>query len=143
MSKSLIRKAVRSILSEDVYDKGAFSPNRLRRSLERYASGELSSMGVHASVATDLTLDDLLVAFGESGHDSDSALLMAIDDNDRRAAENRIREILNTEFIGRTGPLSSMNLRSLDDILLPGDEDELVSMILNDMFDGDEIITTY
>jgi len=143
MSISLVRKLIQGILAEDVYDRGSFSPARLSRNISGYASGELPQMGVSPEVATDVTLDDLLVAFGESGYDSDAELVRAVSDHDRSAAENRIRDILRGDFIGRTGPLAAMGLGSLEDILLLGDEDRLVKMILDDMFDGDEMITLH
>ena len=60
---------------------------------------------------------------------------------DRDAVESRVREILEKDFVGPMGPLKNLGIQSLDDILLPGDFDELVDLIVGDMFDGDGMIT--
>ena len=90
-----------------------------------------------------LILDDLRAAFGAEGWDSDSELLRAVDDLDKDAAVERIRDILNTGFIAPDSPLGKQGYKKISDALLPGDEEDLINLILGDMFDGDSMITLY
>lgn len=136
-SESLIRECVRAILAEDVYSGGKFSPERLRASVQGYLGGELPSRGVRPEVASEVALEDLRGAFFAMGYDSDRVLQDAVRSEDPEAAEDRVWDILTTDFIGPRGPLSGMSLRSVSDILLPGDEDTLVQMIVSSVFRGD------
>lgn len=139
----LLRACIRANLSEDVYSGGKFSPDRVSASVDRYLGGELPARGVPPKIAEEVTLDDLRTAFGEEGWDSDSELQRAVNNGDKEAAWTRISDILNRNFISPNGPLGKKGFESIEDALLPGDEDTLIQLILDDMFDGDEIITTY
>jgi hypothetical protein len=140
-SQSLLRGLIRRLLREDVYSSGAFSTDRLTKSIDSYASGKLASRGVKPSQAREVTIDDLRVAFGEMGYDTYDSLTRAIFDGDRLDIESEVRQILSSDFVSSRGPLASMNIRSLDDVLLPGDVDELVKVIVDDLLDGDGLVT--
>lgn len=137
-TESLLRQCVRSILLEDIYDSaGSFSPDRLQATVQGYLQGELPSLGVSPGVASEVVLEDLRAAFFAMGYDSDSQLQRDIARGNIRAAEDRVWDILSTDFIGTRGPLAKMNLKSISDILLPGDEDVLLQMIVNSVRAGD------
>lgn len=139
----LLRAYIRANLSEDVYSGGRFSRERVGASVDRYLGGELTGLGVPPEIAEEVTLDDLRTAFGEEGWDSDSELQRAVVDGDKEAARARISDILNKDFISPDSSLGKKGLNSIEDALLPGDEDTLIQIILDDMFDGDEMITIY
>lgn len=139
----LLRSYIRARIVEDVYSGGKFSPDRVSASVDRYLGGDLPALGVSPGVAEEATLDDLRTAFGEAGWDTDTDLQRAVFDKDKRAARNRIKSILNTDFISPSGPLGKKGFKSIKDALLPGDEEDLIEIILDDMFDGDEVITMY
>lgn len=140
----LLRSYIRNRLSEDVYDPGGrYSRPRVPASVNRYLGGELPSRGVPPHISTEVVLDDLRAAFGAEGWDSDSELLRAVDDLDKDAAVERIRDILNTGFIAPDSPLGKQGYKKISDALLPGDEEDLINLILGDMFDGDSMITLY
>lgn len=140
----LLKSYIRMRLTEDVYDPGGrYSRRRVPASVNRYLSGELRARGVPPHISTEVVLDDLRAAFGAEGWDSDSALQQAVGDLDKDAAIERIREILNTGFISPDSPLGQQGFKKIGDALLPGDEEDLVNLILGDMFDGDGMITLY
>jgi hypothetical protein len=141
LSEKALRLFLRRLLSEDVYGAGSFSPALLQKSIDNYTKGDLVMRGLQPAHAREVALDDLRVAFGESGYDLYTDLQDMVADGDRDAVESKVREILKTDFIGPRGPLKDLGIRSLDDILLPGDFDELVDLIVGDMFDGDGMIT--
>lgn len=141
LSEKALRLFLRRLLSEDVYGTGSFSPALLQKSIDNYTKGDLVMRGLQPAHAREVALDDLRVAFGESGYDLYTDLQDMVADGDRDAVESKVREILKTDFIGPRGPLKDLGIRSLDDILLPGDFDELVDLIVGDMFDGDGMIT--
>jgi hypothetical protein len=143
ISENDLRRFIRRVVSEDAYSSGAFSSEQLHKSIANYTSGDLAGMGLSPSTAREVALDDLRVAFGEMGYDLYSNLQSAVLDSDRDEVEKIVREILDTVFVGPRGPLKDTGIENLDDILLPGDFDELVDLIVGDMFDGDEKITLY
>lgn len=136
-SESLIRRFVRAVLREDVYDVGKFSPGRLMSSIQGYLGGELPGRGVPPEIASEVALEDMRAAFFAMGYDSDRQLRAAVSRGNIRVAEERVRDILSTDFIGPGGPLAAMNLVSVSDIMLPGDEDALVQMIVRSVRSGD------
>lgn len=146
LRERLLRGLIRHFLKEDVYSGGKFSPESLEKSIMSYTSGGLTSMGVRPEAAKEVTLDDLRVAFGELGYDMYASLQAAVSDGDRSTAASVVRNILSSEFIDSLSSLdlfSEINARNLDDILLPGDVDDLVNLIVDDMFDGDGMVTTH
>lgn len=143
INESDLRRFIRRVVSEDAYSAGAFSPEQLHKSITNYTAGDLAGMGLSPSTAREVALDDLRVAFGEMGYDLYSNLQSAVSDSDRDEVEKIVREILDTVFVGPRGPLKDVGIGSLEDVLLPGDFDDLVDLIVGDMFDGDEKITLY
>lgn len=141
LSEKALRHFLRRVISEDVYGGGVFSPDLLQKSISNYTMGDLVQRGLQPAHAREVALDDLRVAFGEAGYDLYTDLQDMVADGDRDAVESRVREILEKDFVGPMGPLKDLGIRSLDDILLPGDFDELVDLIVGDMFDGDGMIT--
>lgn len=136
-SNKLIRECIREILREDVYSGGHFSPDKLKSSIKSYLGGELTGMGVRPEIASEVALEDLRATFFAMGYDSDRQLQDAVKQGDPESAEDRVRDILSVDFIGPRGPLRGMPLQSVSDILLPGDEDSLVQMIVSSVFRGD------
>lgn len=141
LSERVLRNMVRKILREDAYDKGRFSPERLRQSILSYTSGDLATQGVRPDQAREVALDDLRVAFGEMGFDVYASIQSAVVDRDRNEVESIVRELLDNEFVSSLEPLRKMGLTRLEDILLPGDFDELVRIIVDDIMDGDGLVT--
>ena len=139
----LLRSYIRARLTEDVYAGGKFMPDRAIASVDRYLGGDLPALGVSPEIAEEVTLDDLRSTFGEEGWDVDSELQRAVEDRDKNAARRRVKEILNTGFISPTSSLGKKGFKSIDDALLPGDEDRLIQVILDDLFDSDGVITIY
>jgi hypothetical protein len=130
-----LRALIRHILQEDVYMGRDYSREKLLSNLEAYASGQHAASGVDPAVAKDAVLDDLLVAFGEEGFDMRDDVQRAIDDvkqtKDRRAFTSEVKEAF-SEFLHTLG---------ITDHLLPGHEEELLKIIVDDLLDGDERIT--
>lgn len=141
LSERRLRQMIRRMLREDAYDRGRFSAERLKKSISAYTSGEHAERGVRPEHAKEVTLDDLRVAFGELGFDMYASLQRALADNDRDAVEAEVRGILMTQFIESLDPNKSMGIDRLEDILLPGDVDDLVQLITDDMLDGDGMVT--
>lgn len=139
----MLRSYIRAHLFEDVYVGGKFTPDRVGASVDRYLGGQLPSLGVSPEIAEEVTLDDLRSTFGEEGWDVDSELQRAVEDRDKKAAIRRIKEILNTGFISPGSSLGKKGFKSIEDALLPGDEDKLIQVILDDLFDADGVITIY
>ena len=136
-----LRHMIRRILREDAYDMGRFSTERLKKNIEAYTTGVHTQRGARPEHVKEVTLDDLRVAFGELGFDVYTSLQGAVADNDRGAVESEIREILSNQFLKALDPSNSMGINRLEDILLPGDVDELVKLITDDMLDGDGLVT--
>lgn len=141
LSEKSLRRVIRGILRENVYDRGRFSAEKVKKSISSYTLGDLALRGVSPEIAKEMTLDDLRIAFGEMGFDMYASLQRAVDDDDREAVEDEVREILANQFIQSLESIRSMGVKRLEDILLPGDVDELVQLIADDMQDGDGVVT--
>lgn len=127
-----LRALIRHILKEDVYMGRDFSREKLLSNLEAYASGQHAASGVDPAVAKDAVLDDLRVAFGEEGFDEFGSVQRAIEINNRVEVVRAVKEIFDTDFLDTLG---------VRDYLLPGDEEELLMIIVDDLLDGDGRIT--
>lgn len=127
-----LRALIRRILQEDVYVGRDFSREKLLSNLAAYASGQHAASGVDPTVAKDAILDDLRVAFGEEGFDEFGTVQRAIESNSRSELVRAVKEIFDTDFLDDLG---------IRDYLLPGDEDELLFIIVDDLLDGDGRIT--
>ena len=127
-----LRALIRHILKEDVYVGRDFSREKLLANLKDYATGQHAASGVDPVVAKDAVLDDLRVAFGEEGFDEFGSIQRAIEMNNRADVIKAVREIFDTDFLDMLG---------VRDYLLPGDEDELLTIIVDDLLDGDGRIT--
>lgn len=127
-----LRALIRRILQEDVYVGRDFSREKLLSNLSAYASGQHAASGIDPTVAKDAILDDLRVAFGEEGFDEFGTIQRAIESNSRSELVRAVKEIFDTDFLDVLG---------IRDYLLPGDEDELLFIIVDDLLDGDGRIT--
>lgn len=117
-----------------------FSREKLLSNIAAYKSGQHPASGVDPKIAKEAVLDDLLVAFGEEGFDTHGSVQRALETGDpddpnkkkvKEAVESAVDEIFN-EFLETVGVMND---------LLPGDEEELRKIIVDDLLDGDERIT--
>lgn len=127
-----LRALIRRILREDVYVGREFSREKLLSNLAAYADGKYAASGVDPVVAKDAILDDLRVAFGEEGFDEFGTVQRALENNNRAEIIRAVKEIFDTDFLEVLG---------IRDYLLPGDEEELLTIIVDDLLDGDGRIT--
>ena len=109
-----------------------FSREKLLSNLEAYASGQHPASGVDPAVAKDAVLDDLRIAFGEEGFDEFGSVQRALEINNRAEVIRAVKEIFDIDFLDTLG---------VRDYLLPGDEEELLMIIVDDLLDGDGRIT--
>lgn len=109
-----------------------YSREKLLSNLEDYKNGLLVSQGLDPKVVTDMILDDLRVAFSEEGFDVCDSVHRGIENKDRDEVNKAVQEIFDTDF------LEALGIRYY---LLPGDEEELLTIIVDDLLDGDEGIT--
>lgn len=114
-----------------------FSREKLLSNIAAYKSGQHPASGVDPKIAKEAVLDDLLVAFSEEGFDTHGSVQRALETGDpdkekvKEAVESAVDEIFN-EFLETVGVMND---------LLPGDEEELRKIIVDDLLDGDERIT--
>jgi hypothetical protein len=139
-----LRALIRHILQEDVYTGRVYDREKLLSNIEAYKAGRHPASAVDPKVAKDAVLDDLAVAFGEEAFDMRDDIQRAIDyveqTKDRRALERFPSEVKEafSEFLDTLGITVGTND---DHHLLPGDAEELLKIIVDDLLDGDGRIT--
>lgn len=114
-----------------------FSRDKLRSNIAAYKSGQHPASGVDPEIAKEAVLDDLLVAFNEEGFDTHGDVQRALETGyqenpDKKKVEDAVKSAVRgifNQFLETVGVMND---------LLPGDEEDLFDIIVDDLLDGDE-----